>query len=87
MVKCYDKAKMGVCALSVWEIFSWGLTYFDLGPEFQCLLKVKEELNSVLIFQNAKNNVSNWLKIKIVSFFSVDHNHFLTTNTASIQAI
>ena len=59
MVKCYDKANMGVCALSVWEIFSWGLTYFDLGPEFQCLLKVKEELNSVLIFQNAKNNVSN----------------------------
>ena len=30
-------------------------------PELQCLLKVKEDLSSVLIFQDAKNNVSNWL--------------------------
>ena len=30
-----------------------------LGPELQCLLKVKEDLCLVFIFQDAKNNVSN----------------------------
>ena len=30
-----------------------------LGPELQCLLKVKEVLSSVLIFQDVKNSVSN----------------------------
>ena len=30
----------------------------DLGPELQCLLKVKEDLSLVLIFQDAKNNIS-----------------------------
>ena len=29
----------------------------DLGPELQCLLRVKEDLSKVLIFQDAKNNV------------------------------
>ena len=29
------------------------------GPELQFLLKVKEDLSEVLIFQDAKNNVSN----------------------------
>ena len=29
------------------------------GPELQCLPKVKEDLSKVLIFQDAKNNVSN----------------------------
>ena len=33
-------------------------------PELQCLLKVKEDLSKVLIFQDAKNNVSNELKSK-----------------------
>ena len=28
-----------------------------LGPELQCLLRVKEDLSLVLIFQDAKNNV------------------------------
>ena len=28
-LKCYDKANMRVCALSLWENFIWGLTYFD----------------------------------------------------------
>ena len=28
-----------------------------LGPELQCLLRVKEDLRLVLIFQDAKNNV------------------------------
>ena len=32
------------------------------GPELQCLLKVKDDLSLVLIFQNAKNNVSNSLQ-------------------------
>ena len=27
------------------------------GPELQCLLRVKEDLSKVLIFQDAKNNV------------------------------
>ena len=31
----------------------------ELGPELQCLLKVKEDLSLVLIFQDVKNNVSN----------------------------
>ena len=31
----------------------------ELGPELQSLLKVKEDLSKVLIFQDAKNNVSN----------------------------
>ena len=48
--------------------------YEDLGPELQCLLKVKEDLLSyVLIFQDAKNDVLNWLKSKLFHF-SVDHN-------------
>ena len=29
----------------------------DQGPELQCLLRVKEDLSYVLIFQDAKNNV------------------------------
>ena len=29
----------------------------DLGPELQCLLKVKEDLSYVLIFQLAISNV------------------------------
>ena len=28
-VKSYDKSNMKVFALSLWENFSWGLTYFD----------------------------------------------------------
>ena len=36
----------------------------ELGPDLQCLLKVKEDLSLVLIFQDAKNNVSNWFKTK-----------------------
>ena len=35
-----------------------------LGPELQCLLRVKEDLSKVLIFQDAKNNFYNWLKSK-----------------------
>ena len=35
-----------------------------LGPELQYILKVKEDLSLVLIFQDAQNNVSNWLKSK-----------------------
>ena len=31
------------------------------GPELQCLLKAKEDLSKVLIFQDAKNNVLNLL--------------------------
>ena len=31
----------------------------DLGPELQCLLRVKEDFSKVLIFQDAKNNVYN----------------------------
>ena len=27
------------------------------GPELQCLLRVKEDLSQVLIFQDTKNNV------------------------------
>ena len=30
-----------------------------LGPDLQCLLKVKEDLNLVLIFQDAKNIILN----------------------------
>ena len=33
--------------------------YEDLGPELQCLLKVKDDLLSLLIFQDAKNDVLN----------------------------
>ena len=33
--------------------------YGDLGPELQCLLKVKEDLLGLLIFQDAKNDVLN----------------------------
>ena len=40
----------------------------DLGPELQCLLKVKEDVSYVFIFQDAKNNFQTDLKIKIVSF-------------------
>ena len=32
-VKSYDETNMKVFALSIWEKFSWGLTYFD---EFIC---------------------------------------------------
>ena len=35
-----------------------------LGPELQWLLKVKEDFSKALIFQDAKNNVVNWLKSK-----------------------
>ena len=49
--------------------------YEDLGPELQCLLKVKEDLLSLLIFQDAKIDVLNWLKSKLFHF-SVDHNIF-----------
>ena len=28
-VKRYDETNMNVFALSIWEKFSWGLTYFD----------------------------------------------------------
>ena len=28
-VKCYDKLKMNVFTLSLWENFWWGLIYFD----------------------------------------------------------
>ena len=41
----------------------------NLGLELQCILKVKEYLNQVLNFQDAKNNVS-----KNSFIFSVDHN-------------
>ena len=34
-------------------------TFIDRGPELQCLLKVKEDLSKVLIFQAAQINVSN----------------------------
>ena len=34
-----------------------GLYIVDLGPELECLLRVKEDLSQVLIFQDAKNNV------------------------------
>ena len=33
--------------------------YKSLGPELQYLPKVKEDLSYALIFQDAKNNVSN----------------------------
>ena len=33
-----------------------GLSAVDLGPELQCLLKVKEDLNQVLIFQHVTLN-------------------------------
>ena len=61
--------------------------YENLGPELQCLLKVKEDLLSlVLIFQDAKNNVLNWLKSKLFHFL-LNTMISLTTSTASIQAI
>ena len=28
-VKCYDKSNTNVFTLSLWEIFQWGLIYFD----------------------------------------------------------
>ena len=28
-VKCYDKSDMDVFTFSMWEIFQWGLIYFD----------------------------------------------------------
>ena len=39
------------------------------GLELQCLLKVKEDLSSVLIFQDAKKQRFKLIKIKIASFF------------------
>ena len=35
------------------------VSFPDQGPELQCLLRVKEYLSEVLIFQDAKNNVLN----------------------------
>ena len=32
-IKCYDKLNMNVFTLSLWEIFWWGLIYFD---QFTC---------------------------------------------------
>ena len=46
----------------------------NLGQELQCTIKVKEDFSKVLNFQDAKNNVFKLIKIKIVSFFSIDHN-------------
>ena len=43
-----------------------------MGPELQCLLKVKEDFSQVLIFQDAKNNVSSWQNENMF-IFSVDH--------------
>ena len=37
--------------------FYFAEVYKHQGPELQCLLKVKEDLSIVLIFQDAKNNV------------------------------
>ena len=39
--------------------FKEALEFSALGPELQCLLKVREDLSLVLGFQDAKNNVSN----------------------------
>ena len=46
----------------------------NLGQELQCTIIVKEDTSKVLNFQDAKNNVFKLIKIKIVSFFSIDHN-------------
>ena len=48
----------------------------DLGPELQCLLRVKEDLSLVLIFQDAKNNVLNSLKSNSLNFSADDNNIF-----------
>ena len=45
----------------------------NLGQELQCTIKVKEDLSKVLNFQDAKNDVFKLIKIKKVSFFSIDH--------------
>ena len=47
---------------------------YNLVQELQCTIKGKEELSKVLNFQDAINNVFKLIKIKIVSFFSIDHN-------------
>ena len=39
--------------------FSVWLGLFTMGPELQCLLKVKEDLSKVLVYQDAKNKVLN----------------------------
>ena len=44
-------------------------TLRGLGPELQYLLKVKEDLSLVLIFQDAKSNVLNGLKSKYIVYF------------------
>ena len=46
-VKCYDKANAGVCALSQWENFSWGLTYFD-----QFIMSMPEMMKSKYNFDS-----------------------------------
>ena len=46
-----------------------------MGPKLQCLLKVEKGLK-VLIFKDAKNNVSNLLN-RNSFIFSVDHNDIL----------
>ena len=61
----------------------------NLGQELQCTINVKEltDLSKVLNFQDAKNNVFKLIKIKIVSFVSIDHKISLTTRNASVLAI
>ena len=41
----------------------------NLGQELQCTIKVKADLSKVLNFQDAKNNVFELIKTKLVSFF------------------
>ena len=58
-----------------------------LGPELQGLLRFKEDLSKVLIFQDAKKPRLKLIKIKIVLIFLKITMISLTTNTTSIQAI
>ena len=48
-IKSYDKTNMKVFALSLWENFSWGLTYFD---KFTCKFITFRIFLSIHFIQN-----------------------------------
>ena len=64
-----------------WNCWFYRVTVQYQGPELQCLLKVKEDLSLVLIFQDAKYNVSNWL---LSDFINLTQVHNFTVSAQDI---
>ena len=85
LVKCYDKSKMNVFILSLWENFPWGLIYFDqficytVGIDISTLFEIckyvftlcVQEVAKQVLFQTVKTQMKCSIKLHFIRVYTV----------------